>query len=134
MTSSPVFSAPLLGVMAGAGILKGLLLIAINMGWLQNTDTTYIILYAAADSLFYFLPLLLAVTTARKFQGNAFVALTIAGALIYPTIIQLKRTERRRTFRYSCSTDELCVYRHSNYSSRYCDEQAGEVLQQVPSR
>ncbi|PZT52979.1 beta-glucoside-specific PTS transporter subunit IIABC [Paenibacillus silvae] len=82
--------APLLGVMAGAGILKGLLLIANNMSWLEKTDTTYIILYAAADSLFYFLPLLLAVTTARKFQGNMFVALTIAGALIYPTIIQLK--------------------------------------------
>ncbi|CAI6041457.1 PTS system beta-glucoside-specific EIIBCA component [Paenibacillus sp. JJ-100] len=82
--------APLLGVMAGAGILKGLLLIANNLEWLDKADTTYIILYAAADSLFYFLPLLLAVTTARKFQGNVFVALTIAGALIYPTIIQLK--------------------------------------------
>ncbi|MDQ0173020.1 beta-glucoside-specific PTS transporter subunit IIABC [Paenibacillus tundrae] len=82
--------APLLGVMAGAGILKGLLLIASNVGWLETTETTYIILYAASDSLFYFLPLLLAVTTARKFQGNAFVALTIAGALIYPTIVTLK--------------------------------------------
>lgn len=82
--------APLLGVMAGAGILKGLLLIANNVGWLEKTESTYIILYAAADSLFYFLPLLLAVTTARKFQANMFVALTVAGALIYPTIIQLK--------------------------------------------
>lgn len=82
--------APLLGVMAGAGILKGLLLIASNFGWLQTTDTTYIILYAAADSLFYFLPALLAVTTARKFGGNMFTALTIAGALLYPQIIQLK--------------------------------------------
>lgn len=82
--------APLLGVMAGAGILKGLLLIASNFGWLQTTDTTYTILYAAADSLFYFLPALLAVTTARKFGGNIFTALTIAGALLYPTIVQLK--------------------------------------------
>lgn len=82
--------APLLGVMAGAGILKGLLLIASNMGWLETTETTYTILYAAADSLFYFLPLLLAVTTARKFQGNIFVAMTIAGALIYPSIVALK--------------------------------------------
>ncbi|WP_145317859.1 beta-glucoside-specific PTS transporter subunit IIABC [Paenibacillus xylanexedens] len=82
--------APLLGVMAGAGILKGLLLIASNIGWLETTETTYKILYAAADSLFYFLPLLLAVTTARKFQGNMFVAMTIAGALIYPSIITLK--------------------------------------------
>ncbi|WP_127545722.1 beta-glucoside-specific PTS transporter subunit IIABC [Paenibacillus amylolyticus] len=82
--------APLLGVMAGAGILKGLLLIASNIGWLETTETTYTILYAAADSLFYFLPLLLAVTTARKFQGNMFVAMTIAGALIYPSIVALK--------------------------------------------
>ncbi|PQP81242.1 PTS beta-glucoside transporter subunit IIABC [Paenibacillus sp. PCH8] len=82
--------APLLGVMAGAGILKGLLLIASNIGWLETTETTYKILYAAADSLFYFLPLLLAVTTARKFQGNMFVAMTIAGALIYPSIIAMK--------------------------------------------
>ena len=93
--------APLLGVMAGAGILKGLLLIANNLEWLDKADTTYIILYAAADSLFYFLPLLLAVTTARKFQGNVFVALTIAGALIYPTIIQLKRMVQQRTFSVS---------------------------------
>lgn len=82
--------APLLGVMAGAGILKGLLLIAVNAGWLVNTDPTYTILYAAADALFYFLPVLLAVTTARKFGGNIFVALTIAGALLYPTIVTLK--------------------------------------------
>ena len=90
--------APLLGVMAGAGILKGLLLIASNAGWLETTDTSYIILYAAADSLFYFLPMLLAVTTARKFQGNIFVALTIAGALIYPTIITLKNEGTQTEF------------------------------------
>lgn len=82
--------APLLGLMAGAGILKGLLLIAVNFGWLVNTDTTYTILYAAADAMFYFLPVLLAITTARKFGGNIFVAVTIAGALLYPSIVALK--------------------------------------------
>lgn len=90
--------APLLGVMAGAGILKGLLLITSNLGWLNNTDTTYTILYAAADSLFYFLPLLLAVTTARKFEGNVFTALTIAGALLYPSIVNLKAEGVATTF------------------------------------
>ena len=82
--------APLLGVMAGAGILKGLLLLASNLGWLGTKDTTYIILMAAADSLFYFLPILLAVTTARKFDGSIYVAVTIAGAMLYPSIIELK--------------------------------------------
>ncbi|MDQ0176463.1 beta-glucoside-specific PTS transporter subunit IIABC [Bacillus chungangensis] len=90
--------APLLGVMAGAGILKGLLLIASNAGWLETTETTYIILAATADSLFYFLPLLLAATTARKFEGNVFTALTIAGALLYPSIIALKDQDAAITF------------------------------------
>ncbi|MGN7854787.1 beta-glucoside-specific PTS transporter subunit IIABC [Exiguobacterium sp. 22311] len=94
---SSIFT-PLLGVMAGAGILKGLLAIATNAGWLIPTETTYIILNATADSLFYFLPILLAVTSARKFGANQFVAMTVAGALIYPTIIQLKTDEVATTF------------------------------------
>ncbi|ASB91382.1 beta-glucoside-specific PTS transporter subunit IIABC [Bacillus sonorensis] len=94
---SSIFT-PLLGVMAGAGILKGLLLICTNTGWLNAKETTYTILYAAADSLFYFLPLLLAVTAAKKFGANIFVALTIAGALIYPTIIELKNSGADTSF------------------------------------
>ncbi|WP_410501337.1 beta-glucoside-specific PTS transporter subunit IIABC [Exiguobacterium acetylicum] len=94
---SSIFT-PLLGVMAGAGILKGLLAIATNAGWLIPTETTYIILNATADSLFYFLPILLAVTSARKFGANQFVAMTVAGALIYPTIIQLKTDAVVTTF------------------------------------
>lgn len=96
--------APLLGVMAGAGILKGLLLIASNFKWLEPTDTTYIILFAAADSLFYFLPVLLAVTTARKFGGNVFTAVTIAGALLYPSVIALKSAEGGVSFSESRSS------------------------------
>lgn len=80
---------PLLGVMAGAGILKGLLSIATTTKLIVPETSTYIILSAIADSLFYFLPVLLAITAARKFKANVFVAVTIAGALVYPTIIGL---------------------------------------------
>jgi len=88
---SSIFT-PLLGAMAAAGVLKGILSIILSEGWMSKTETTYIILAAAADSLFYFLPVLLAVTTARKFQGNIYVAASIAGALIYPTIVELYRS------------------------------------------
>ncbi|WP_086315282.1 PTS system, beta-glucoside-specific IIA component [Enterococcus sp. 7F3_DIV0205] len=80
---------PLLGVMAGAGILKGLLSIATTTKLIVPETSTFIILSAIADSLFYFLPVLLAITAARKFKANVFVAVTIAGALVYPTIIGL---------------------------------------------
>jgi PTS system beta-glucosides-specific IIC component len=36
--------------------------------------------------MFYFLPMLLAITSARKFETNIFVAVSIAGALIYPSV------------------------------------------------
>lgn len=77
---------PLLGAMAAAGVLKGALAIVLAAGWLSNKESTYIILHAASDSMFYFLPMLLAITSARKFETNIFVAVSIAGALIYPSV------------------------------------------------
>ncbi|MBA5203972.1 MULTISPECIES: beta-glucoside-specific PTS transporter subunit IIABC [Pectobacterium] len=77
---------PLLGAMAAAGVLKGALAIVLALGWLNTKESTYVILHAASDSLFYFLPMLLAITAARKFETNIFVAVSIAGALVYPTI------------------------------------------------
>ncbi|OFP65911.1 PTS beta-glucoside transporter subunit EIIBCA [Corynebacterium sp. HMSC074C01] len=75
--------APLLGTMAGVGILKGLLALAASFGWVSATSTTYQILFAAGDALFFFLPMLLAVTAGRKFGTNIFTSLTLAGALLY---------------------------------------------------
>lgn len=80
---------PFLGALAASGILKGLLLIFTTMGWMVKESGNYAILYAAADSIFYFLPIAVAITSARKFGANQFVALAIAGALIYPNIITL---------------------------------------------
>jgi len=94
---SAIFT-PLLGAMAAAGVLKGLLNIATSQNWLEKTESTYIILQAASDSLFYFLPIMLAITSARKFQGNVFVAVSIAGALIYPSMIDLFTRQVEVTF------------------------------------
>ncbi|MFM9277471.1 beta-glucoside-specific PTS transporter subunit IIABC [Paenibacillus jiagnxiensis] len=80
---------PFLGALAASGILKGLLLMLTTLGWLSKESGTYMIWYAAADSIFYFLPMAIAVTSARKFGANIFVALAVAGALVYPNIIQL---------------------------------------------
>ena len=81
--------APILGVMAATGILKGLLLITVAAGWLKSTMPTYQILYAAADALFMFLPMYLAVTAARKFKSNPYTALTLAGALLYTQLASI---------------------------------------------
>jgi len=85
---SSIFT-PLLGAMAGVGILKGLLILAVDFGWIVKEDGTYQILHAAADSLFYFMPILLAITSARKFRTDPYISVVIAGALLYPDLIEI---------------------------------------------
>lgn len=82
---SGVFT-PFLGAMAGAGVLKGLLALFVATGWLQTTSGTYQIWYAAGDGFFYFLPMMLAFTAAKRLNVNQFVAVALAAALVYPTL------------------------------------------------
>ena len=49
----------------------------------------YQILFAAADGVFTFLPVMLAFTAAKKFKTNQFLSVAIAMALVYPAITQL---------------------------------------------
>lgn len=57
---------PLLGIMAASGILKGFLALSLVCGWLQPTSGSYMILFAASDSLFYFFPLVLGYTRGKN--------------------------------------------------------------------
>ncbi|HHQ2495194.1 TPA: beta-glucoside-specific PTS transporter subunit IIABC [Enterococcus faecium] len=82
---SSIFT-PFLGAMAAAGVLKGFLSLATVMGWLTADSGTYQILFAAADGVFTFLPVMLAFTAAIKFKANQFLAVAIAMALVYPAI------------------------------------------------
>ena len=80
---------PLIDVLIGAGILKGILSICTATGLLTSTDGTYQILNAAGDSLYYFIPVVLAITCSKRLKTNLFVSVTIAGALLYPNLTAL---------------------------------------------
>lgn len=81
--------APILGVMAATGILKGLLIIASTTKIMSAQSTTYQLLYAAADAFFAFLPVLLAVTSARKFGANPYTSMALAGSLLYTNLVNV---------------------------------------------
>ncbi|MHA7220397.1 beta-glucoside-specific PTS transporter subunit IIABC [Arthrobacter sp. MDT1-48-3] len=85
---SSIFN-PIIWPLAGAGLLKAFLSLANQFGWLNPESQTNVILAAAADSIFYFLPLFLAITAARRFKTNQFTSMAIAGALVYPSIVAL---------------------------------------------
>lgn len=79
--------APTLGVLAGSGLIKGVLALFSSIGVLAADSGTYIILNAAADAFFYFMPIFLAYTAAKKFKTDVFIAMVLGAALIYPTIV-----------------------------------------------
>ncbi len=80
---------PVIGALTAAGILKGLLIALTTLDILSTEGGTYAILYAAADSFFYFLPLILAYTAATKFGADKFISVSIAGAMIYPSLLSI---------------------------------------------
>lgn len=85
--------APVVTAFAGAGVLKGLLTLFVNYGWMSTDTGLYLILNAAGDSVFYFLPFVLAFTSARKFKTNEVMALIIAGIYMYPSILSAAGTQ-----------------------------------------
>ncbi|MEG0330110.1 MAG: beta-glucoside-specific PTS transporter subunit IIABC, partial [Longicatena sp.] len=78
---------PILPAIVGAGMIKGILALLTALHLLDYTGNTYAVLNIVSDVAFYFLPFLLAVSAARKFKVNEFLALCIAGSLLYPTIV-----------------------------------------------
>ncbi|HHT7805873.1 TPA: beta-glucoside-specific PTS transporter subunit IIABC [Streptococcus suis] len=78
---------PSLGVLAAAGIIKGLVsILAATMGLNNDNSALYAILNTAGDGFFQFLPIVLAFNAARKFRMNEFTGMAIAMALVYPTL------------------------------------------------
>ena len=54
---------------------------------------TYIILSAASDALFYFMPVILGYSVAKVFKTNEYIAMVIGATLCYPTIVSLMTEE-----------------------------------------
>jgi len=78
---------PFLWVLAGTGLLKALLAVVVKISPAWAATPSYAILFSAADAVFQFLPILLAITSAKRFKANVYVSVAIAGALLYSATI-----------------------------------------------
>lgn len=76
---------PMLGALSAAGMIKGLVAILAAVG-VKETSGLYVILNAAGDGFFQFLPVILALTAAKRFKMEQFTALALSFALVYPNI------------------------------------------------
>ncbi len=80
---------PVLPAIAGVGLIKALVILLGLGGILASDGDNMKVLNAIADSAFWFLPMLLAVSAARRFKTNEYVAMAVAGTLMAPLFTQL---------------------------------------------
>lgn len=79
---------PLLPAITGGGLLKGFLALFVALNWMADSSSTYEILSFIADAPFHFLPFLIAFSAAKKFKTDPSLAVTLAGVLMYPKIME----------------------------------------------
>ena len=81
---------PMIGPLAGAGMIKALLTLGVTFGLIDNTSQTYQIFYMVADGVFYYMPFFLAFSSGKKFNCNPYLSLVLAAMLVNPTYIGLR--------------------------------------------
>lgn len=78
---------PVLGLLSAAGMIKAILALCSVSGILQKTDGTYQILDAAGNALFYFFPIILGWSAAKRFGLKEPIGMALGGVLVYPTLV-----------------------------------------------
>lgn len=84
-TISKIFT-PIVPAIAAAGLIKGLLSAASRLGWVDASGSTYVILFAASNIIFYFMPVFLGYTTAKAMKCSEIIAMVLGAFLCYPQI------------------------------------------------
>ena len=85
-TISGVFG-PVIPVLIGCGMVKSVTSILITLNLVSKTSGAYQTFSLIGDLIFYFFPFFLAVSAAKKFKTNEYLAVALAGAYMYPLII-----------------------------------------------
>lgn len=95
--------SPLIPAIIGGSMIKLLAMLLSMTGILSEESSTFNILNTIGDAPFFFLPMLVAVSAARKFNSNVFLALAVAGVMVHPEFmdIMLKVSEgKEATFAF----------------------------------
>lgn len=81
-----VFS-PILPALVAGGMIKGIIAMFEAFGWISGGQGTWQVLSFISDVPFYFLPVLLGMSSAKKFKVNQYLGVCVAGALLYPSFM-----------------------------------------------
>lgn len=89
---SGVFT-PVLTVLVATGMIKGFAALFAATGLVDPKGGTAAMLQILGDMFFYFLPIFLGLTAARKFKMNEFTGMAVGASLVYPTVSAIMKGE-----------------------------------------
>lgn len=88
---------PVIGLLAASGILKGILTLLKYYQLVDADSTTFTIIDAMGDAVFYFLPIFVGFTAARRLGSDPIIVSIVGGVLAYPSIVQIAAGEGSRS-------------------------------------
>lgn len=77
---------PILPALIAGGMIKSIITLVEMAGWIDPTTDMGVLLNILGDSVFYFLPFFLAISTARILKTNEYLATMVAAIILYPTL------------------------------------------------
>lgn len=83
---------PIIPALSGAGMVKAVLALLVVFNVVSVKSQTYAILNMFGDTIFYFLPIFIAFSEARKLKCNQIIAAAIATVMVNPTWLQYVTT------------------------------------------
>ena len=84
---------PILPAIVAAGMMQAVIALLTNFTSIDASGSTMIIFNVIANAAFYFLPVMIAFSAAKKFNCNPFMAVFLGGILLHPDLISLLDTE-----------------------------------------
>jgi len=80
---------PLIPAFIGCSMIRVILTLGTTFEFMDATSSTYVILYAMSNAVFYFLPILAAFSAAQKLNVNPYIAACISAVLMEPSFTSL---------------------------------------------
>ena len=71
-------------MLAASGILKGILALLTQFNVVESSSDTYQFIDAMSSSMFYFLPIIIGFTAARRLGSDPIIVAIIGGILCFP--------------------------------------------------
>lgn len=84
---------PVVGVLAASGILKGILALLTQFNVVASGSDTYKLITAMSDSMFYFLPIIIGFTAAKRLGSDPIIVAIIGGVLAYPQVVAMSNPD-----------------------------------------